>query len=194
MGTLVADLLELSRLEAGERPARSGPVRVADVAEDAVAAVEDLARARQLSVRLRKEGDPLVDTDGERLRRILDSLLENAVKYTQEGGRVEVGCRAGGDGGAVLEVIDNGPGIAREHLSRIFERFYRVDKARSRDLGGTGLGLSIVKHLAESIGAAVSVHSEPGQGATFTVTLPPRPAAAAPTASRAGGTSSPPWR
>jgi two-component system phosphate regulon sensor histidine kinase PhoR len=174
MGALVADLLELSRLESGERAPRCDPVRVADVAEDAAADIEDLARARQLTVRLRNEGDPLVDTDAERLRSILDNLLENAIKYTQEGGRVEVLCRAGADGGALVEVTDNGPGIPREHLSRIFERFYRVDKARSRDLGGTGLGLSIVKHLAESIGAAVSVRSEPGQGSTFTVTLPGR--------------------
>jgi two-component system phosphate regulon sensor histidine kinase PhoR len=172
MGALVADLLELSRLESGERPPRSAPVRVADVAEDAVAVVEDLARARHVTVRLRNEGDPLVDTDGERLRSILDNLLENAVKYTQEGGRVEVVCRAAAGGATLVEVADDGPGIAREHLSRIFERFYRVDKARSRDLGGTGLGLSIVKHLAESIGATVSVRSEPGQGSTFTVTLP----------------------
>jgi two-component system phosphate regulon sensor histidine kinase PhoR len=85
---------------------------------------------------------------------------------------VQVVARPGPGGGAVLEVQDDGPGIAAEHLPRIFERFYRVDKARSRDVGGTGLGLAIVKHLAESIGASVAVRSQPGQGSTFSVTVP----------------------
>jgi two-component system phosphate regulon sensor histidine kinase PhoR len=79
------------------------------------------------------------------------------------------------DGGALLRVRDDGPGIAAEHVPRLFERFYRVDAARSRELGGTGLGLSIVKHLADSIGATVAVESRPGQGACFTVALPRRP-------------------
>ena len=80
--------------------------------------------------------------------------------------------RPGPAGGAVLEVRDNGPGIGAEHLSRIFERFYRVDKARSRELGGTGLGLAIVKHLAEGMGAHVAVESELGRGSRFVVTVP----------------------
>jgi signal transduction histidine kinase len=86
-----------------------------------------------------------VVTDADRLRRILENLVENSVKYTGGGGRVVVSSRRGPDEGAVFEVRDNGPGIAAEHLPRIFERFYRVDKARSREVGGTGLGLSIVK-------------------------------------------------
>jgi two-component system phosphate regulon sensor histidine kinase PhoR len=94
------------------------------------------------------------------------------VKYTPEGGEVAVQSSAGPDGSARVEVADNGPGIAAEHLPRIFERFYRVDKARSRELGGTGLGLSIVRHLAESMGASVTVESEPGKGSRFTVSLP----------------------
>ena len=85
---------------------------------------------------------------------------------------MEVKTAPASDGGAVLEVRDDGPGIGPEHLPRIFERFYRVDKARSRELGGTGLGLAIVKHLAESIGAVVAVTSEPGKGACFTVAVP----------------------
>jgi signal transduction histidine kinase len=116
-----------------------------------------------------------VISDPERVRRILENLVDNAVKYTPEGGRVDVATSAGPDGSALLEVADDGPGIAPEHLERIFERFYRVDKARSRALGGTGLGLSIVRHLADSIGATVSVDSHPGRGTRFTLRLPREP-------------------
>jgi len=175
MGALVADLLELSRLESGDRPPLWDGVQPSEVAEDALDAVEDLARAKKVETALRDGGAPLVETDADRLRRILDSLLENAVKYTQPGGHVEVRCLAAEGGGAAVEVSDDGPGIAAEHLPRIFERFYRVDKARSRDLGGTGLGLAIVKHLAESIGASVTVRSQPGRGTTFRVSVPAVP-------------------
>ena len=100
------------------------------------------------------------------------NLVENAVKYTQEGGHVGVRMAAAAEGGVRFEVRDDGPGIAAEHLPRLFERFYRVDKARSRELGGTGLGLSIVRHLTDAIGGQVSVESKPGQGSTFVVLLP----------------------
>lgn len=174
MAALVADLLELSRLESGERPPRFERVPPVEVVEDALASLQDLARARSVATSVRDEGAPPVVADRDRLRHILGNLLENAIKYTQEGGAVEVVCAPGEAGGARLEVTDNGPGIPPEHQSRIFERFYRVDTARSRELGGTGLGLAIVKHLAESMGAAVSVRSMPGQGSTFTVALPGR--------------------
>jgi signal transduction histidine kinase len=100
--------------------------------------------------------------------------VENAVKYTPAGGRIEITTSPAADGGAEVVVADDGPGIPPEHLPRIFERFYRVDEARSRELGGTGLGLSIVKHLAEGMGATVSVESQPGRGTRFTVTVPRR--------------------
>ena len=122
-------------------------------------------------------GAPGVVSDPERLRGILENLVENAIKYTPEGGRVEVSSEPGPAGSAVFKVADDGPGIAAEHLPRIFERFYRVDKARSRDLGGTGLGLSIVKHLAEGMNARVSVESEPGKGTRFTLSVPAAPTA-----------------
>ena len=101
--------------------------------------------------------------------------MDNAIKYTSSGGHVEIRTGPGPLGGAVLEVLDDGPGIAPEHLPRIFERFYRVDKARSRELGGTGLGLAIVKHLAEGMGSTVTVASDLGQGTRFTVSVPLRP-------------------
>jgi two-component system phosphate regulon sensor histidine kinase PhoR len=179
MAVLVEDLLELSRLEAGESAAELEEVRPAEIAEEVVTAFAGAATRKDISLRHVNHGAPAVRSDAERLRRILENLVDNAVKYTPQGGRVEVACSAGPDGSARIDVVDDGPGIAAEHQPRIFERFYRVDKARSRELGGTGLGLSIVRHLAESMGASVRVESEPGRGARFSVTLPGRPAAQA---------------
>jgi two-component system phosphate regulon sensor histidine kinase PhoR len=175
MAALVEDLLELSRLEAGERPANWEEVLPAEVAEDVVASFGGLAARKGIKLEHASAGAPVVVTDADRLRRLIENLVDNAIKYTAEGGRVEIRTAPGAAGGAVLEVEDNGPGISPEHLPRIFERFYRVDKARSRELGGTGLGLAIVKHLAESVGAAVSVRSEPERGTCFKVDVPAGP-------------------
>jgi len=172
MAVLVEDLLELSRLEAGERVPDLEETLPVDVAEEVVASFAGAATRKDIRLRFTDRGAPLVRTDSERLRRLLENLVDNAVKYTPEGGEIEVAASPAPEGGARIDVLDNGPGIAAEHLPRIFERFYRVDKARSRELGGTGLGLSIVKHLAEGMGASVSVESEPGKGARFIVTLP----------------------
>ena len=114
-----------------------------------------------------------VVTDADRIRRILENLVENALKYTGPGGRVEVSSRKGENGGAVFEVKDNGPGIGSEHLSRIFERFYQLDKSRARgNGGGFGLGLAIAKEIVEAHGGAIEVDSEPGRGSVFTVKIP----------------------
>jgi two-component system phosphate regulon sensor histidine kinase PhoR len=172
MAALVEDLLELSRLESGERPPRWEEVAPAEVAEDVVASFASLAGRKELALRRVDHSAPAIVTDADRLRRILENLVENAVKYTPVGGQIEVTSAPGPNGSAVLEVCDDGPGIAAEHLPRIFERFYRADKARSRELGGTGLGLAIVKHLAEGMGATISVESALGKGARFTVTVP----------------------
>ena len=112
-----------------------------------------------------------VKADREGLREILDNLLDNAIKYTPDGGNVSVIWRSNGSM-AQIAVRDSGIGIRSEDQERIFERFYRVDKARSRELGGTGLGLSIVKHLAQSMNGTVAVESEVGKGSVFTVELP----------------------
>jgi two-component system, OmpR family, phosphate regulon sensor histidine kinase PhoR len=178
MAGLVADLLELSRLESGERAPTWEPVAPAEVAEDVAASLAGAAERKGVALHRADQDAPTVVSDADRLRQILENLVENAVKYTPAGGRIDITTRPGADGGAEVVVADDGPGIPPEHVPRIFERFYRVDKARSRELGGTGLGLSIVKHLAEGMGATVSVHSEPGRGTRFTVTLPsqePRP-------------------
>ena len=175
MAALVSDLLELSRLEAGERSPRFERVAPMEIVEDVVASLGNLADSKQVTLSAVDAGAPELETDGERLRRILENIVENAIKYTPAGGRVEVTAQAAGPAAAIV-VQDDGPGIAAEHLPRIFERFYRVDKARSRAVGGTGLGLSIVRHLAESIHAAVTVTSEPGRGSRFVVTVPSRTA------------------
>jgi two-component system phosphate regulon sensor histidine kinase PhoR len=177
MTALVSDLLDLSRLESGQTPLTWEPTLPGAVAEDVVASFAALAAPRSVELRHVDRGAPTVVTDVDRLRRILEVLVDNAVKYTAVrhaggGGRVEVVTGPAADGGARVEVVDNGPGIDREHLSRIFERFYRVDKARSRELGGTGLGLSIARHLAEGMGATIAVHSELGQGTRFVVDVP----------------------
>jgi two-component system, OmpR family, phosphate regulon sensor histidine kinase PhoR len=173
MAALVEDLLELSRLESGERPPRFEEVQPRELVEDVVASFSALAARRAVTLQGGEDQAPVVVTDADRLRRVLENLVDNAVKYTGAGGRVEVSVVPAPDGGALFQVKDNGPGIAREHVPRIFERFYRVDKARSRELGGTGLGLAIVRHLAEGMGAAVTVESEPNQGTSFRVSVPP---------------------
>jgi two-component system phosphate regulon sensor histidine kinase PhoR len=135
---------------------------------------DQAANAAAKSVNLQVQApdeEILVRADREGLREILDNLVDNALKYTPAGGEVIVGWTCDGRQ-ATLEVRDNGVGIPAEHQGRVFERFYRVDKARSRELGGTGLGLSIVKHLAQSFGGGVTVDSEAGKGACFRVVLP----------------------
>jgi two-component system, OmpR family, phosphate regulon sensor histidine kinase PhoR len=175
MAALVEDLLELSRLESGERPPRWETVTPAELAEDALASFARQAERRGITLTHLDQGAPSVVSDGERLVRILGNLVDNALKYTPEGGRVDIVTEPGPDGGAWMRVRDDGPGIAPEHVPRLFERFYRVDTARSRDLGGTGLGLSIVRHLADGMGASVGVESRVGAGSCFTVTLPADP-------------------
>jgi two-component system phosphate regulon sensor histidine kinase PhoR len=176
MAALVEDLLELSRLESGERAPQWERVAPTEVVQDVLASLSGLAERKRMRLELLDRGAPTVTTDGERLHRILVNLVDNALKYTPEGGSVEVVVSAAPQGGALVEVRDDGPGIPSEHLPRIFERFYRVDKARSRELGGTGLGLAIVRHLAEGMKASVGVTSVLGEGSCFSVTLPAGPA------------------
>lgn len=172
MAELIEDLLGLSRLESGADPVGFEPVSPARVAGAVVAAFAERAATKRISLEVRRQDDVTVFSDGERIRRILENLVDNAVKYTPEDGHVEVVVGRSGKGLPSVEVRDTGPGIPAEHLPRLFERFYRVDKSRSRELGGTGLGLSIVRHLAESIGATVSVRSELGSGTIFALELP----------------------
>lgn len=168
---LVEDLLDLSRIEARELELASEPIELRRVAERVVALLgERAARAGSKLVVALDVNAPSPRGDARALEQILVNLLDNAVKYCP-GATVTVRAR-GEDSRVFVEVADTGPGIASAHLDRLFERFYRVDPGRSRQLGGTGLGLAIVKHLAEAMGGSVSVTSELGRGTTFTVGLP----------------------
>lgn len=169
---LILDLLRLARIESGEQTFEIGAVVVANLVDACLA--DHSAAAQAKSIQLQCDADDpkaQVRADEEGMRQILDNLVDNAIKYTPEGGTVLV--LWGRHGNTVrMEVRDTGIGIPRELQPRVFERFFRVDKARSRELGGTGLGLSIVKHLAQSFGGSVSVESQPGEGSSFTVELP----------------------
>ncbi|MFA5139396.1 MAG: ATP-binding protein [Elusimicrobiota bacterium] len=172
MTRLVDDLLELSAIESGRRLPALEPVSLMRLASEVVSGVKPLAERKRIALRLDPFGDlPDVQADRGQLKQVLTNLLDNAIKFTPEGGSVRVSAQASQDGVAV-SVRDTGPGIPTEHLQRIFERFYRVDKARSRELGGTGLGLAIVKHIVEAHGGSAGVESEPGKGSRFFFILP----------------------
>jgi two-component system phosphate regulon sensor histidine kinase PhoR len=173
---LILDILQIARLEQGQETFDIGPVPLVELVEDAVHQFADTAAAKQIDLRTELPAGSLVAlADDEGVRTILSNLIDNALKYTPSGGSVTIRGSVDGDFVA-LEVEDTGIGIAPQDQARIFERFYRVDKARSRELGGTGLGLSIVKHLAQSFGGEVGVTSQPGRGSTFRVELPAEPA------------------
>jgi two-component system phosphate regulon sensor histidine kinase PhoR len=174
LNNLVLDMLSLSRLDTGQEAFVHGPLAVGPVVSAVVESHKARASAKKQQLVLRAtnlDESVRVYADEEALRQVLDNLIDNAIKYTPDEGRVTVSCRAQ-DEEVEFEVSDTGIGIARDELSRIFERFYRVDKARSRMEGGTGLGLAIVKHLVQSLGGHISVRSRLNAGSSFTVTLP----------------------
>ncbi len=171
---LILDLLSLARIESGEELFDFQSIPVCEIVEACMERHRPRAESKgQIFEMVPPAGDDVlaVWADEEALEQILDNLLDNAVKYTPQGGRVWVRWRREGEQ-ICLEVADTGIGIPEADLPRIFERFYRVDKARSRELGGTGLGLSIVKHLAQAMHGNVRATSRAGQGTTFTVCLP----------------------
>jgi two-component system phosphate regulon sensor histidine kinase PhoR len=172
---LILDLLSLARIEAGSELFSYQLVNLADVAEACVQRHHLRAEARRQSLRTLPSPPELEAwVDEEATAEILDNLVDNALKYTQVEGSIRVRWWPEGEF-ACLEVKDDGIGIPEQDLPRIFERFYRVDKARSRELGGTGLGLSIVKHLVQAMGGNVAATSQLGQGSSFQVRLPRRP-------------------
>lgn len=183
---LIGDLRELTWLDL-DPPTQRRPIDLAEVARDTVARLA--ASAAEASVELTApDGHVPVESDPTHLRTILANLVTNAIAATPAGGRVDV--RVGTDGvSGWLQVADTGHGIAPEHLPRVFDRLYRVDRARSREHGGSGLGLAIVKRLAEVLGGEVSVVSAPDEGATFTVRIPAGAASVAgrPAATPTGG-------
>jgi two-component system phosphate regulon sensor histidine kinase PhoR len=170
--SLILDLLSLARIESGSEQYDFGPVDMCQLIQHAVDRHRPRAESRRQLLHF-DVPEPVLHAwaDEEALEQILENLLDNAVKYTPEGGRILVRCFRQADQ-VVLEVQDTGIGIPEADLPRIFERFYRVDKARSREMGGTGLGLSIVKHLVGAMQGTVSASSQIGVGTTFTVRLP----------------------
>jgi two-component system phosphate regulon sensor histidine kinase PhoR len=173
---LIVDLLQLARIESETETFSLEALDVEKSVGDCIARHQTLAEGKQQHLEAEPpSAEPVrVWADEEALQQILDNLVTNALKYTPEGGRVSVRWRREGPQIAI-EVEDTGIGIPATALTRIFERFYRVDKARSRELGGTGLGLSIVKHLTQAMQGSVRADSEPGRGSTFTVMLPAAP-------------------
>ena len=172
LSALVTDLLTLSRLESQPEALVREPLDLREPVRAAVAALGPTAERQGLALAVEAPDAPLpVTGDPTALRQVIDNLLDNAIKYTPSGGRVTARLRRDG-ATAGLEVADTGIGIEPRHQDRIFERFYRVDTARSREMGGTGLGLAIVKHIALAHGGRVAVESAPGVGSTFRVALP----------------------
>jgi two-component system phosphate regulon sensor histidine kinase PhoR len=172
---IVEDLLMLSRIETKEFQLKMEVIPLRDFIDDVVEFVKEPAEKKEISLS-RNEIPPslAIYADRNYLEQILVNLLDNAIKYTPEGGRVVVSAVEKDSMDIQFSVEDNGIGIPKEDLSRIFERFYRVDKGRSKELGGTGLGLSIVKHLVQTHGGRVWVESQIGKGSTFYFTLPKR--------------------
>lgn len=169
---LILDMLSIARIESGEKPFEIAVVDVGKLVHCCVENHAAAAEARNVRLATNPPETPVrARADEEGVRQILDNLIDNAIKYTLEGGRVTVHWSAA-ESLARIQVEDTGIGIAPDDQARIFERFFRVDRARSRELGGTGLGLSIVKHLSQSFGGGVSVRSEVGRGSTFSVWLP----------------------
>lgn len=171
MQALVSDLLTLAQLEGSPRPPADRWNAVDALIQRAQTDGMALSSGRHEITASGGEGVEIAGAPTELLSAV-GNLLNNAVRYTPAGGRIGVHWRARPDGGGYVEVVDTGPGIAREHIPRITERFYRIDSSRSRETGGTGLGLSIVKHVVQRHGGEIEVESEPAKGATFRLIFP----------------------
>ncbi|CAN5628783.1 hypothetical protein BH20ACT11_BH20ACT11_12740 [soil metagenome] len=174
LNQLIIDLLDLARLESEEGIPDPQPVDVRSVLMVVLARMRQVARGKEIDLRWKRYGEAslyTIDGDETQLTSMFTNLVDNAVKYTASGGVVEVIGDTDGRG-IWVSVSDTGIGIPEDKLSRLFERFYRVDKARSKETGGTGLGLSIVRHIVEKHGGHVNVRSIPDEGSTFTVYLP----------------------
>lgn len=176
LGRLLEDLLKLSDIEAqAPESGRRELVDLRALATIVAQTVEERRRAMDAEIHVDVAADAIAIGDSAGVEQVLENLLDNALKYGGKGGSVRISSERA-EGSLILAVADRGPGIAAEHLPRIFERFYRVDAARSREHGGAGLGLAIVKHLVERMGGSVAATSRAGEGCRFTVTLPAAPA------------------
>jgi two-component system phosphate regulon sensor histidine kinase PhoR len=173
LNNIASDLLTLSDLESGRRDTEPAPISVEEAVNTALLTVEPEARIRGVRLSRGTVRDAIITGHAIRLEQALVNLLDNAVKFNRPGGEARIDAGIGPDGRVFISVSDTGSGMPSEDLPRIFERFYRVDKARSREVGGTGLGLSIVKHVVERMDGSIRVESRLGKGSTFTIVLPP---------------------
>lgn len=171
LDTMVQDILQISRLE--QRPGLGSEERVNlnEITEEVLQVLQQKAEVKKITCRIKSEDTVKLNGNRDELKQILMNLVGNAIAYTQSGGLVEISLKEE-DQQATINVIDNGIGIPKDQQTRIFERFYRVDKARSRNAGGTGLGLSIVKWLVENMDGSISLESQKGEGSSFTVNIP----------------------
>jgi len=169
---LIEDLLTISRLESGGLVMNRQPVRVRAEAQRVLDELQSRAQEKQVTLENAVPEGLAAAADAERLHQVLFNLLENAIKYGRQAGWVRVGAQRLPEPKVQVWVEDNGPGIPPEARERVFERFYRVDRARARETGGTGLGLAIVKHIVQAHGGEVWLKSEWGTGSTFFFTLP----------------------
>jgi two-component system, OmpR family, phosphate regulon sensor histidine kinase PhoR len=172
LNNIASDLLTLSDLESGRRDADPGPISVIDAVNTALLTVEPESRIRDVNLVRGSVRDALITGHAIRLEQALVNLLDNAVKFNHPGGEARIDCGVTPEGRVYISVSDTGNGMPSDDLPRIFERFYRVDRARSREVGGTGLGLSIVKHVVERMDGTIKVESRFGKGSTFTILLP----------------------
>ncbi|UCC51376.1 MAG: HAMP domain-containing protein [Anaerolineaceae bacterium] len=174
---MVEELLELSRIESGEVPLRLEPTNVGELIFDSLDRLRSQAEREHIEIKVQiADNIPLVSADSERMRRVVANLLHNAIKFTPERGKILIAARLNDDVKQHAEVIfsvrDNGTGIPADDLPRVFERFYKSDRARTRGQGGTGLGLAIARHLVEAHGGRIWAKSKEGKGSTFFFTLP----------------------
>ncbi len=171
MHNLIDDILELSSIEAGIVTVEPREVRLSAVIEDITTALAARAASRRVTLHNEVFNGVMVYADARRLEQMITNLVDNAIKFNREEGRVIIRHETAAERDRI-SVTDTGDGISSEHIERIFERFYRIDRARSREMGGTGLGLAIVKHLARAHGGEATVQSTPGDGSTFIIELP----------------------
>ena len=170
MHALIDDILELTAIEGGNVTLRPATVDLYELVGDVCSSLAAKASAQNVTLENKVEPDVVVHADPRRLEQMLTNLIDNGIKFSRENGTVSISHERGTRDRIFVQ--DNGDGIPAQHLERLFERFYRVDRARSRDMGGTGLGLAIVKHLALLHGGEVTVTSELGKGTTFVIHLP----------------------
>ena len=173
MHGLIDDILELTLIEGGNIQLRTETVELHALVNDVCASLATQAKSRNITLRNNVAPNALIYADPRRLEQMLTNLVDNGIKFSHENGTVSINHESGTRDR--ISVTDDGDGIPAQHLERLFERFYRVDRARSREMGGTGLGLAIVKHLALLHGGEVTVESELGKGTTFTLHFPKNP-------------------